>query len=72
MMKYDRFDHEQQIMNCWSVCDDIQTLVEGVCDRDITKDQIANILMGMKDLYQLKFEKLFAQFESSLKTPLRV
>ena len=56
---YDRFDLEQQIMACWNVTSDIDTLCEGVLESDMTTDQIANILLGMKQLYELKFDKLF-------------
>jgi hypothetical protein len=59
----DRFSLEQEIMDCWHVTDDIQTLFEAVMDKDLTQDKIANVLLGMKDLYHLKFEKLFNTFE---------
>ncbi len=65
-MTYDRIEHETQIMACWSICDDLQTLSEGVMEKDLTTDQIANILIGLEQLYQLKFDKLFKQFESSI------
>lgn len=64
MKKFDRFDMEQQIMTCWSVCEDLDTLCEGVLDREMNTDKIANVIVGMKDLYHLKFEKLWDQFES--------
>jgi len=64
----ERFELEQQIMNCWSVVDDLDTLFEEVCENDeFTQDQISNILLGLKELYQLKFEKLFRQFEQSIR-----
>ena len=59
----DRFDLEQQIMACWNITSDIDTLLEGVIESDMTPDQIANILLGMKQLYELKFDKLFNTFE---------
>lgn len=59
----DRFDLEQQIMACWNVTSDIDTLCESVCESDMTTDQIANILLGMKQLYELKFDKMFSTFE---------
>ena len=59
----DRFDLEQQIMACWSVNSDIDTLCEGVLESDMTTDQIANTLLGMKQLYELKFDKMFRTFE---------
>jgi hypothetical protein len=54
-------------MNCWNVCDDIGALYEGVCDTDMTQDQIANVLLGLRELYQLKFDTLFQTFEACIK-----
>jgi uncharacterized protein YeeX (DUF496 family) len=59
----DRFDLEQQIMACWNITSDIDTLCEGVLESDMTTDQIANILLGMKQLYELRFDKMFRTFE---------
>lgn len=67
MTKLNQFDMEQQIMTCWNVCEDLDTLSEGVVERNMTTDNIANVLIGMKDLYQLKFEKLMEQFEDLVK-----
>lgn len=65
-MGINRFDLEQEIMNCWKVIDDIDLLAEGVCEGTLTQDQIANILIGMKDLYNMKFEKTFGIFEECI------
>src|SRR3990167_6302159 len=59
----DRFDLEQQIMGCWNVTTDLDTLYEGVLESGMSTDQIANILLGMKQLYELKFDKCFKTFE---------
>lgn len=59
----DRFDFEHQIMECWRVTDDIGVVAESILESDITKDQITNILCGIQELYQLKFYKLFDQFD---------
>ena len=59
----DRFDLEQQMIACWSITSDIDTLCEGVLESDMTTDQIANTLLGMKQLYELKFDKMFRTFE---------
>lgn len=61
------FDLEQHIMNCWNVTDDLEVLNEAVLERDLTQDEISNILTGMKSLYHLKFETLFETFEKALK-----
>ena len=67
MKKFDRFDFEQQIMECWHVTDDIQTVTEYLLDaplKDDREDKIANMLLGIESLYQAKFDKLFTQFEA--------
>jgi hypothetical protein len=63
-MANDRFDFEQQIQKCWLVTDDIYELAEGVLEHDLTTDQITNVLFGMKEMYELKFNKLWDMFES--------
>lgn len=61
------FDLEQDILNCWRVTDDLDLLFKGVMEEELTKDQITNALLGMKELYGMKFEKCFRSFESHLK-----
>ncbi len=61
--KFNRFDFEHQIMNCWHVTTDIKDLSEEVLEGDMTKDQITNVLMGMEQMYEIRFNKLFRQFE---------
>jgi hypothetical protein len=60
----DRFTLEQDIMKCWNVTDDIDLLYRSVMDSDLTNDDIANALLGMKTLYEMKFEELFNCFET--------
>ena len=62
-----RFDFEQQIMNCWSVCEDIDALYKQFGLREMSQDEIQNCLLGLKTLYQIKFEQLFAMFEDMIK-----
>lgn len=60
----DRFDLEQQIMTCWSVVDDIKALNNQYQNvGNMTQDQVANYLLGLETIYQVKFEQLFAMFE---------
>lgn len=59
-----RFELEQEILDCWHVTTDINTLLEGVVEKDLTQDQIANTLLGLHQLYELKFDRLFSTFES--------
>ena len=60
----DRFDLEQNIMKCWNVTEDMHLLYENVTEKDLTQDQIANALLGLHQLYEMKFEKLFSNFET--------
>lgn len=62
-VKFDRFEFEQQIMSCWNITTDLKDLTEGVLEHDLSPDQIANALMGMEQLYNIRFEKLFREFE---------
>ena len=61
-------DLEQHIMDCWSVCNDLETVFKqiGDGDRDPTPDELMNTLMGMQQLYQWKFEQLFNKYEGLL------
>jgi hypothetical protein len=64
----DRFDFEQQILKCWNITEEIQLLNEQVLENDeLTKDQISNYLLGLHTIYEMKFDKLFTQFENMVK-----
>jgi hypothetical protein len=62
---FDRFEFEQQIMECWNVTTDIRVVSEYLMDaplEDNRQDKIANMLIGIEALYEAKFDKLFRQF----------
>jgi hypothetical protein len=63
---FNRFDFEQQIMECWNVTTDIRVVSEYLMDaplEDNRQDKIANMLIGIEALYEAKFNKLFRSFE---------
>lgn len=61
-MKIDaKFDLEQNILDAWHVVDDLSTVYSRV--DTLSQDEIMNLLLGLKSLYQIKFEKLFESFE---------
>jgi len=63
-----RFTLEEQIMNCWRVVDDIKTLNARFQDKgDLSTDQVANYLLGLETIYEVKFEHLFEMFETLIK-----
>ena len=59
----DRFDFEQQIQKCWLVTDDIYDLSEAILERDLSHDQITNALFGLKEMNEIRFNKLWELFE---------
>lgn len=56
----DRFLLEQKLMNCWQITDDLNTLshfISGNTDISVqAQDKLLNMLLGMTELYNLKFE----------------
>ena len=61
----DRFDLEQGIMQCWNVCEDIQLYLD--MHDNMTEDQHMNYLIGLKQMYQLKFERTWDTFEKCVR-----
>jgi len=62
----DRFDLEQNIMQCWNVCDDIQLYLDMYDNMD--EDQRMNYLIGLKQMYHMKFERTWDNFEKCVRT----
>jgi hypothetical protein len=64
-----RFVLEQQIFECWHVCDDIKVVYEESFDSEdvMSEDELSNILIGMQQLYNRKFSRLFNTYEKLLK-----
>ena len=63
----DRFDLEQQILECWNVTSDLRHVTEFVLDAPLEpnrEDKISNMLLGIEELYNLKFQKLFNTLET--------
>ena len=68
----DRFDLEQQILDCWKITDDIKLLDKNVLEGKIeggnlTHDEISNYLLGLETIYNMKFEQMFATFSDLIK-----
>jgi len=59
------YDLEPMIMDCWKVCNDLETVFKQIGDgeREPTQDELINTLMGIHQLYEWKFEQLFEMFE---------
>jgi hypothetical protein len=60
-MTKDRFDLEQEIMECWNVTRDLQNFYN--CEV-LTEDEQQNYLLGLIAIYEVKFNKLWDTFET--------
>jgi hypothetical protein len=58
---------EEKIMSCWNVTNDIELAYESVLEQDLSRDQVANLLLGLHQLYELRFNQLFSTYEKLLK-----
>jgi hypothetical protein len=63
-MTKDRFDLEQEIMECWNVTRDLQNLYD--CE-ELCEDHKLNYLLGVITIYEVKFNKLWNTFEQCIK-----
>lgn len=63
----DLFDLEQQILETWKVTDDINLLYANVMDKDMSKDDIANTLLGIRHVYNMRYEQMWETFERMTK-----
>jgi hypothetical protein len=61
MKEKDRFDFEQEIMGAWNIIEDLKCLLDGW--DTLTEDKKMNIIIGLVDLYDLRFDTLFKTFE---------
>jgi len=57
------FDFENEFIMTFHIIDDIDLLYENVMNNDMSKDDIANVLLGLKKIYSMRFEKSFDLFE---------
>ena len=70
----DRFDLEQEIMGCWGITDDLQHLLEHIDKGNFDSlspsdtDDLANIIMGLRHIYEMKFARLFDTFSDCIPT----
>lgn len=67
------FELEENFMECWNVVDDIRTIYDYVGDDELfeslepeQRDKICNLLLGIKELYSVKFERTFKTLEGAV------
>lgn len=58
------FQLEQAIMAAWGVTDDLELIAQKVENGNLVGNELVNLLLALKQLQQLRFEKAFDLFES--------
>ena len=68
-LQYDRFNLEAEIMSVWNTKDDLNAITSRMMDDQdpMTEDDIANVLIGLSELHDIRCKKLFNVFESMVK-----
>jgi hypothetical protein len=68
--KYDRFNLEESIMSVWNTKDDLESITSRMMDDPdgpMSEDDIANVLIGLTELHDIRCKKLFNVFEAMLR-----
>ena len=70
-MNKTRFDLEEDIMSCWQVTEELKVILDALghdpvfIDMDVAySDKLMNLLIGMRAMNELKFNKLFNTFSA--------
>lgn len=64
---YAWYDMEQQILKCWDIISDLQNLAELFEDND----EVCNKILGLKHIYDVRFEKLWHHYERATEERFR-
>lgn len=59
-----RFDLEQEILDTWKITNELRLINEALLDKNLSIDDISNMLIGLYTLYDLKFDQMFNTFET--------
>jgi hypothetical protein len=67
--KYEIFDLESEIMSVWNTKDDLELITSRMMDDPdpMSEDDIANVLIGLTELHDIRCKKLFDVFEAMLR-----
>jgi len=69
MDRFDRFDLETEIMSVWNTENDLDTMLYRLMDSSdgpCSEDDIANMLLGLKELHKSRCLKLWDVFETMI------
>lgn len=61
-----RFDLEEAMLDCWGFKEDLGTLLNAT-DDNLSADELQNVLIGLRSLYDMKFQHMWNIFETMIK-----
>ncbi len=64
----DRFELEDAIMACWHTSDDLKLVAQQILDGADDPDSLANALIGIQELHNLRCQRVFDIFETLITT----
>ena len=62
-----RFDLEQEIQAAWITCEDLNLLIKTHGDIGLSEDDLANILIGISKLHDLRMRQVWDTMEFLIK-----
>ena len=67
--QYDRFDLESAIQTVLNTKDDLELITQQMVDgpEPMTEDELANVMIGLSELHDIRCKKLFSVFETMLR-----
>jgi hypothetical protein len=66
MVRNKIYQLEEKIMDCWRIIDDLNTTLDIIDHTGCDNDAVSNAVIGIKELYNIRFEILFNTFEEVL------
>lgn len=67
-MESSRFDLEEAMTACWGTKDDLELLYEEALEGDSSKEDLANALLGLIKLHDMRCERAFRIFEELVRS----
>lgn len=67
-MESSRFELEQALTACWGTKEDLEMVYEEALEGDSSKEDLANALLGLARLHDMRSAKAFRIFEELVKS----
>jgi hypothetical protein len=58
-----RFELEQALQELWQISEDLQLVVDNILNGDMADEEVANTLIGLRNIHLLRWQKTDDIFE---------